>query len=258
MLSWNPWHGCHKISAGCKNCYVYRQDSVFGKSSNIINKNADFDLPLRTDKKGKYKLQNNKDGYIPTCMTSDFFLEEADKWRNDTWKMIKYRNDLNFFIITKRIERFENCIPNDWGEGYKNVIVACTVENQDRADYRLPIYLNLPLKRKVIICSPLLEKINLRDYLDSTVVNVGVGGESGDQGRVCEYEWVLDIRNQCIECNTDFYFKQTGSHFKKNGKLYNIPRNLQIIQAKKANIDVINNRRMFEDSQKECEEIKWF
>ena len=80
MSNWYPWHGCRKISDGCKNCYVYRQDSVFGKSSSDISKNSDFDLPLRLDKYHNYKLKNGKDNYVATCRTSDFFNEEADKW----------------------------------------------------------------------------------------------------------------------------------------------------------------------------------
>ena len=47
LFMWNPWHGCHKISPGCKNCYVYRQDFNFKKDSSVVTKNADFDLPLR-------------------------------------------------------------------------------------------------------------------------------------------------------------------------------------------------------------------
>ena len=258
MSNWNPWHGCHKISAGCKNCYVYRQDSVFGKVSSEVNKNSDFDLPLKLDKHHNYKLKNGKDNYVPTCMTSDFFLEEADKWRNDAWKMIKQRQDLNFFIITKRIDRFLKCIPNDWEKGYRNVIVACTVENQEMADYRLPIYLNLPMEKKIIVCSPLIEKINLRKYLDSSITNVGVGGESGKHARICDYEWVLDIRNQCLDCNIDFCFNQTGSYLKKDNKIYHIPRNLQITQAKKAGIDILNHYPIFKNTEGEFEKIKWF
>lgn len=257
MSNWYPWHGCRKISDGCKNCYVYRQDSVFGKSSSDISKNSDFDLPLRLDKYHNYKLKNGKDNYVATCMTSDFFIEEADKWRNDIWKMVKQRCDLNFFIITKRIDRFLKCIPSDWGKGYKNVIVACTIESQSMADYRLPIYLKLPILKKVIVCAPLLERINLRKYLNPSIINVGVGGESGKYARVCDYEWVLDIRNQCLEYNIDFYFKQTGSYLKKDRRVYNIPKYLQTIQAKNAGINILNNYPMFE-SNTGAEEIRWF
>ena len=139
---WNPWHGCHKISPGCQNCYVYRRDESIGKDASIVTKTGDFYLPLKKNRQKEYKLQP-QNGSVFTCMTSDFFLEEADEWRPECWRMIRERSDLRFAIITKRIHRFMECIPDDWGEGYPNVSVYCTVENQQMADYRLPIYLEL-------------------------------------------------------------------------------------------------------------------
>lgn len=47
MASWNPWHGCHKLSEGCRNCYVYRIDERHGKDSSVITRTRDFDLPVR-------------------------------------------------------------------------------------------------------------------------------------------------------------------------------------------------------------------
>lgn len=232
---WNPWHGCHKISPGCKNCYVYRQDFNFKKDSSVVTKNADFDLPLRKKRNGEYKIENGKVLY--TCFTSDFFLEDADVWRSDAWKIIKERKDLNFFIITKRIDRFFVNLPNDWEKGYDNVIISCTVENQNMADYRLPIFLKLPIKHKLIAVSPLLEKVNLLPYLSSKIEEVVVGGESGINARVCGYDWVLNIRDQCVKAKIPFWFHQTGMYLKKDNKVYKIERKYQHSQAKKANID---------------------
>ena len=47
MSGWNPWHGCTKISPGCKNCYVYRRDAEFGKDASVVHKTASFDLPIK-------------------------------------------------------------------------------------------------------------------------------------------------------------------------------------------------------------------
>lgn len=55
--------------------------------------------------------------------------------------------------------------------------------------------------------------------------------------RVCDYDWVLNIREKCINSNVSFHFKQTGAHFLKDGRLYNIPRNQQMAQANRARID---------------------
>lgn len=236
MVTWNPWHGCHKLSAGCRNCYVYRMDAKYEKESSIVAKTSNYNLPVKKTRKKEYKLKI--DDYVYTCLTSDFFIEEADNWRIDTWNMISLRSDLHFFIISKRIDRFRVNLPLDWGEGYDNVTVCCTCENQEMADYRLPIYLDLPIKHKRIICEPLLEKINISQYLNSSIECVSVGGESGEDARICNFDWILDIRNQCIENNVNFNFHQTGAKFMKDGKTYNIKRELQMKQAKKANIDV--------------------
>ena len=151
--------------------------------------------------------------------------------------MIRQRCDLWFFFFTKRIDRFMECVPDDWGDGYDNVIVGCTVENQDMADYRLPIFLSLPIKHKRIIVAPMLTAVNLAPYLDDTIEEVAVSGESGIDARPCNYDWILAVREQCIAKDIAFRFHQTGARFIKDGKMYRVPRRFQLSQAHKANID---------------------
>jgi len=235
MAQWNPWHGCHKLSAGCKNCYVYRFDAAFNRDASSVSKTADYNLPIKKKRNGEYKLPAGETVY--TCFTSDFFLGEADEWRIDAWQMIRFRSDLQFYIITKRIDRFRVNLPEDWGDGYNNVTICSTCETQDTADYRLPILLSLPIKHKAVTCEPLLERINLSRWLLPSIEEVIVGGESGNKARVCDYDWVLDIRTQCIEKKVAFHFKQTGARFVKGEHLFNIKRQDQHSQATKAGID---------------------
>lgn len=237
MQDWNPWHGCHKISPGCKHCYVYRRDAEFGKNSNIVTRTAKFDYPVQKNRKGEYKLKNDGHGVF-TCGTSDFFIEEADIWRGEAWSFIKERKDLNFLIITKRIHRFLHELPHDWGDGYDNVTIGCTCENQSRTDYRMPIFLDMPIKHRFIIHEPMLEKICIEKYLETEKIEkVVCGGESGNDARVCDYAWILDIMMQCMKHDVAFHFKQTGTYFKKGGHVYTIDRGDQIKQASKAGID---------------------
>lgn len=246
MPVWNPWHGCQKISAGCENCYVYRIDGGHNRQNSfIVRKNNDFDLPVRKNKNGSYKLTCDNNEYVFTCMTSDFFNEDADLWRAAAWNMIRERRDLRFFIITKRIHRFENALPSDWKDGYENVTVCCTVENQKSADFRLPVFFGLPIRHKHIANEPLLESIDFKGFYGKArqIEQVSVGGESGsfEQARVCDYDWVLGIRRQCLENEVSFHFRQTGANFFKDGKLYRIPRKFQYSQARKAGISVFFN-----------------
>lgn len=235
MSVWNPWHGCKKYSEGCLNCYVYRRDSSIGKDASVVTKTKMFDLPAKMKMGGEYTVAPGSDVFA--CMTSDFFIEDADDWRNDAWEIIRNRQDVSFTIITKRIVRFMNCIPPDWGDGYPNVTIGCTIENQKQCDIRFPIFNSIPVKKRFIICEPLLETLSLERYLNNTINCVVVGGESGPAARLCDYDWVLAIRRQCIEANVPFHFKQTGARFKKGTVIYNIPRKYQQSQAHRAEID---------------------
>jgi protein gp37 len=214
---------------------VYRGDAKRGVDSSVVRKTQSFDLPLKRKRNGEYKIPSGSTVY--TCFTSDFFVEDADDWREEAWEMMRVRSDLNFTIITKRIERFAFCVPDDWGEGYSNVTICCTVENQECADVRLPIYREAPIKHKIIICEPLLGPVDLRPFeIGKWAEQVVVGGESGNLARPCNYEWVLNLRDICMENGLSFWFKQTGAKFLKNGKLFTVPRKLQHSQARKAGL----------------------
>jgi protein gp37 len=233
--TWNLWHGCHKISEGCLNCYVYREDNYYGRSADICEKTHSFDLPLKKKRNSEYLLPSGST--VWTCFTSDFFLEDADDWRKSAWDMIRSRPDLYFIMVTKRILRAAQCFPPDWNDGWDNVEICCTCENQKRADERLPCFLKLPIKHRSVICEPCLEYVDFSSYLDGKIQSITVGGESGAGARICDYSWVLGIRDDCIRNKTSFNFKQTGSNFRKDGITYHIRRADMHIQALKAGIN---------------------
>ncbi len=234
-VMWNPWRGCVKKSEGCAHCYVHRNGERFGFDASQVTKNRAFALPSRKNRKGEYKIPSGETVY--TCFTSDFLTEEADAWRPEAWDIMRERRDCLFIFLTKRIERLEKVLPPDWGTGWEHVYINCTCENQKRADERLPIFLDLPLKTRGVINEPLLGPIDMSAYLGPKIISVSVGGESGPQARTCDYAWILDIREQCRAAGVAFYFRQTGARFSKDGKLYTIRRALQRSQAKAAKID---------------------
>ncbi len=233
MSMWNPWRGCKKCSEGCLHCYIHKGDAKRGTDTNEIVKTKDFGKPAERLKNGSCKM---KSGIVYTCFSTDFLIEEADEWRSECWQMIKERQDCTFLFLTKRINRFMECIPEDWGEGYENVVVCCTVENQKNADYKLDIFSRLPIKHKCITVQPLLEKTDIEKYLGDIELVV-VGGESDRDARPLDYSWVLDIREQCIRKNVSFEFRQCGTYFIKDGKQYNMQTKDLCSQAKKAGID---------------------
>ena len=134
------------------------------------------------------------------------------------------------FCITKRPERIMDCLdPSE----YPNLKIACTMENQKRFDERAPIYLNTSLAFKQVVIEPMLEAVDMSAYIDR-IDSVSVGGESGEEARILDFEWVKDIRRQCIEKDVAFHFHQTGARIQVDGRLYEIPRNKQHSQAAKA------------------------
>lgn len=235
MALWNPWRGCHRHSEGCRYCYIHKGDARRGVDTDKIVKTDKFYAPVEKKKNGEYKMKPGQLVYL--CFSTDFFIEDADGWREECWDMIRERSDLNFLFLTKRIERFYECIPGDWGDGYENVTVCCTVENQARADERLALFSKLPIRHKDITCQPLIERIDIRKYLDGIELVV-VGGESDRDARPLDYSWVLDIREQCAEAGVHFQFRQCGTHFIKDGKEYKLQVKDLCSQARKAGIDL--------------------
>lgn len=141
------------------------------------------------------------------------------------------------------------CVPKDWKDGYDNVVVCCTIENQKNVDYKLSIFKKLPIKHKCITAQPLLENIDIEKYLDDIELVV-VGGESDSKARPLDFEWVLNIREQCIKKNVNFEFRQCGTYFIKDGKQYKLQTKDLCKQAKMANIDFkAEDERSFKEKE---------
>jgi len=68
------------------------------------------------------------------------------------------------------------------------------------------------------------------------------GGESGDDARVCDFSWIQDTMNQCVEYNVAFHFHQTGYHFRLDNRIYHINRKYQHEQAAKARVDFTSHK----------------
>ena len=203
--------------------------------SDLARKTLAFDLPVKRKRDKSYKIP--PESMVFTCFTSDFLLEDADAWRPECWAMMRERSDCRFYFFTKRIHRFMECVPDDWGSGYPNVMVGCTVENQAMADQRMPIFEALPIRYKTIIVAPMIERIDLSNYLSDIIEEVSVGGESGRGARPLDFDWVLSLREQCIQAGVPFRFHQTGAKLIKDGRQYYIRRCYQHAQAKKAGVD---------------------
>lgn len=230
--TWNPWHGCRKCSEGCQNCYAFFLDKRYGRDTNVIGKaKTNFDLPVKKDRAGNYKLESGS--FVRVCMMSDFFLEEADEWRDEAWDIIRRRPDVTFSLLTKRAHRIMDCLPEDWGDGWDHVTFSVSCENQTRLDERMPYLLALPAKHRWVSLKPFIGEIDIDPYLASgKIETVLAGGENYLGSRPLQYDWVKKVHDACVKYHVQLIFGQTGNVFVKDGVEYKIrSRQTQTEQA---------------------------
>lgn len=233
---WNPWHGCVKCSEGCDHCYMYYMDHQRDQDGSRVYRTGGFRYPLEKDRRGRYKIKSGE--LLRVCMTSDFFLEEADAWRGEAWEIIRQRPDVKFYLLTKRPQRVAQCLPQDWGDGWEHVFFNVTCENQHRADERVPILRELPFKHKGVMCAPFIGPVSLERWLgEGFIEQVACGGENYDGSRPCRFEWVQRLYQECTAADVTFAFIETGTRFIKDGRLYHLPgKRLQSVMAYKSGL----------------------
>lgn len=219
---WNPWHGCTKCSPGCLNCYMYALDEMreIKTPSDQCHRTNNFKYPLSKYRAtGEYKIQSGE--RIRVNMTSDTFIEDADPWRDEMWDIIRKRKDVIFWLLTKRPERIPDHLPPDWNDGYDNVSLNITCENQEMFDKRIDIFLNTPAKHKGLCLAPLISDIDVSKALISgQIEEVSVGGENYNNPRPCDFEWVKHIAETCADFKVNFIWYETGTYLNMNGKRY--------------------------------------
>lgn len=195
--TWNPWRGCRITSPGCWGCYVYRDMPRFGLDpTSITRSKTTFRQPLRW----------KKPHLIFTCSWSDYFIEEADEWRDEAWAIIRNTPQHTYQVLTKRPHRIKGHLPADWPMA--NVWLGVTVENKEHGLPRMDILREIPASVRFISAEPLLEDLG---PINLTGFNwVIAGGESGRKARRMKPEWPSNIRDQCIAAGVPFFFKQWG------------------------------------------------
>ena len=226
--TFNPWWGCTKVSDGCKNCYAETLakrygHSVWGKNQpRRLLSDAHWIEPIR------WNTMANKQGarYQVFCASmADVFEEQApeDQFQR-LWQVIRDTPYLDWQLLTKRPHRIADNLPDDWGEGYPNVWLGTSVEDE-RVISRINQLIAVPAIVHFLSLEPLLGPLPSLPLND--IEWVIAGGESGHGQRPVDKSWVIDIRNQCREARVAFFFKQWGGVNKKamgrrlQGRYYN-------------------------------------
>lgn len=204
--TWNPWHGCERVSPGCAHCYMYRDKKRYGQDpTSVVRSKSTFKEPVKW----------SEPRVIFTCSWSDFFIEEADAWRSDAWHIIRSTPHHTYQILTKRPSRIKDHLPPDWP--LPNVWLGVSVENPTFL-WRIVALKAIPATVRFLSLEPLLAPLPSLP-LDG-ISWVIVGGESGPGCRPMKAEWVRDIRRQCSQAQVAFFFKQWGGARKDiNGRI---------------------------------------
>jgi protein gp37 len=196
---------------------MFSEKTWYGQNPKVVirSKPGTFDSPIarfgpRSTKgtPGEYRWVSG--GMVFTCSWSDWFHPDADAWRDDAWAIVKSRPDLIFQVLTKRPELVLERLPKDWGDGYPNVWMGVSVEDQKRVDLRIPQLEAIPAAVRFLSVEPLLERVILPTGAE--IDWVIVGGESGARARVMDPDWAREVRDYCDREKIAFFFKQWGAY----------------------------------------------
>ena len=128
--TWNPWTGCKSAGRECVGCYARALMLRQGRKFDVLALTQTGMTPYQLNAVAKGQ---NKQAICFVCSLSDFFHEDADLWRDNAWQTIRDCSNVNFMLLTKRPERIEKCLPNDWSEGrrYSNAWLGTTCGVRD-------------------------------------------------------------------------------------------------------------------------------
>lgn len=241
--TFNPWIGCQKVGPGCDHCYaeawdargLQRQETRWGAhAARTRTSPSNWRKPLAWDKSAKTAGERHR---VFCASLADVFDNHASilpEWRADLWALIRASPNLDWMLLTKRPGNIAKMLPPDWGNGYPNVWLGCTVVNQEEADRDVPKLLAAPAAVRFLSMEPLLGPVNLTeialawpDLRASVILDVLrgtggfngtpgkldlviVGGESGPGARPMHPDWARSLRDQCNAAGVAFHFKQWG------------------------------------------------
>lgn len=240
----NFWWGCTKVSEACQFCYAEEIDRRFGpkldfgqthwgKATPRMDRRAQAETELATICK-RFKKSGGPRPRIFINSMSDWLDPEVPvEWLADLLGTLHRYPGPIYQLLTKRPELFQerlsilagsnstaspevSMIASLWlhGNPPENFWIGTTVENQSRADQRIPALLAIPAAVRFLSCEPLLGPLDLKFQISNPNLHwVICGGESGAMARPMHPDWARSLRDQCGEKGVSFFFKQWGKYF---------------------------------------------
>lgn len=258
--TFNPVIGCAKVSPACTNCYAetYAAQRLgrpeLWRGERYVTSESTWGLPKRLDRKAAKEGRRLRLFVASlTDIAEDHPVWESRPWvtnvrgvgnvdepwtvRERMWAEIAMLRHVDVLLLTKRIDRLLALVPREWLDAWPaHVLVGTTVEDQQRADERIPHLLRVPA-RVFVSYEPALgavdfTRIRVPDpsathFVDVTLRPIGApiqtlnalhyglswviaGGESGPKARPAHPDWFRSVRDQCAAARVPFLFKQWG------------------------------------------------
>lgn len=264
--TFNPWEGCTKVSPGCLHCYAEARNVRFAGGANWGKGAPRRRTSIQNwhQPRSWNRLQETSGAVhhgaarprVFCASLADWLDDEVPiEWLADLLRLIHETPNLDWLLLSKRPQNWDKRVGAacsrmsplgpyaatkrwlfEWLGGLErenhrtpsNVWIGTTVEDQARADERIPILCGIPARVRFLSCEPLLEDVllGLRGILPNTIAPtytpvyerihwVIAGGESGRGARPMLPQWARSLRDQCAEEDVAFHFKQWGGENKK-------------------------------------------
>ncbi len=231
--TFNPWWGCQRVSPGCEHCYAEALAKRTGRARwgagvpRVPASEKMWGEPLRWNAAARTAGERHR---VFCASMADVFedLPELAPHRARLFELVAKTPNLDWLLLTKRPENAGRLWSQAQYDAFNgadslgptwapNVWIGTTVEDQRRAEERIPHLLRIPAAVRFLSCEPLLGPVDL-DKVVLTEPRVGridwviCGGESGGGARRMSAEWARSLRDQCESDGVPFFFKQWGEH----------------------------------------------
>ncbi|MDO9707989.1 DUF5131 family protein [Paracraurococcus lichenis] len=227
--TFNPWMGCVRMSPACKHCYAETIAGRFGlaewgaRAQRRFFGEDHWREPLRWNRAAQQEGRRRR---VFCASMADVFEDrrDLDPWRERLGALIAETPMLDWLLLTKRPDRAAALAP--WRDAWpENVWLGATVETQLWAERRIPALASVPARIRFLSCEPLLGPLDLSAWLKARAVHwVIAGGESGPRARPSNPVWFRSLRDQCIQTQVAFHFKQWGSWAPAEANAHLMPR----------------------------------
>jgi protein gp37 len=214
--TFNPWTGCTKVSPGCDHCYAESWSKRSGqvKWGNHPRRRTTPDYwkgpRIWNDRADLFFAAHGRRQRVFCASLADIFDNQVPpEWRSDLFSLIRECARLDWIVLTKRPQNIRKMLPLDWGDGFANVWLGTTTEDQQRYDQRWPLLSAVPAAVRFVSYEPAIGPLRLREE-GSQPDWLICGGESGGGARPMNPSWAREIISDCRRHGVAPFMKQWG------------------------------------------------